>query len=117
MTPMPDTQEEPEEIKGLEEERTLEGIRIVKTGIGTYNAYSRTHPETAYAVNIFANNLLGECDCRGFRLVKYPRWKPVGKPYAIFMCAHLRAINNHVMLQFKAAVQERAMREFGDNLQ
>lgn len=93
---MPDTQEEPEDLR---EERTLCGMRLVKTGRGCYLAHSMSHPETSYAVDVSSYSGLGSCECDDFRLRRYPRWKTVRLPFDIMRCKHIRRVRNHILDQ------------------
>lgn len=91
---------EPDKIdKDLTEERTLEGMRIVRIGRGHYRAYSQSRPETAYDVDIMHYGGLGSCTCDDYVCRRKPRWRDVRKPYDAFRCKHLRRVRNHVLDQ------------------
>lgn len=95
---MPD---EPEPAD-LEEERTLEGMRIIRVGRGHYRAFSQSRPETAYDVDLMHYGGLGSCSCDDFVCRRKPRWSMVRKPYDIFRCKHLRRTRAHVLDQIIA---------------
>jgi|LakMenE18May11ns_1017448.scaffolds.fasta_scaffold9280567_2 hypothetical protein len=90
---MPD---EPEP-KDLQEERTLAGLRIARTGRGCYLCHSSSHPERAYAVDVSAHGGLGSCECDDYLYRRYPRWKTVRQPFDSLRCRHLRAVRNHIL--------------------
>lgn len=81
------------------EERTLEGMRVVRTGRGMYECSSESEPEKKYCVDILFYNGLGACDCDDFRFRRYPRYKGVKKNYNVFRCKHLARVRNHVLDQ------------------
>ena len=79
------------------EEVTLEGMRITKTGRGTYLAHSTTKADTAYAVDISHYGGLGSCSCDDFRFRRFPKWKEVRKPLDSLRCRHIRRTRNYVL--------------------
>ena len=85
------------------EERTLEGMRVVRTGRGFYECSSESDPSHRYHVDILALDGLGECDCWDFTARRKPRWKDVKRAYDIFRCKHLRRVRNHVLDQILRA--------------
>ena len=91
---MPDTQEEPED---LQECRTLAGIRIVKIGRGHYRAFSQSHPETCYDVDLHAYGGLGHCTCPDQTARRHVRWRSVRLNFSCFRCKHLRACRDFVL--------------------
>ncbi len=90
---------EPKEPKDLQEERTLEGMRMVRTGRGCYLCYSTSRPDVAYAVDVSANEGLGSCNCEDFLYRRLPRWKEVKKAYPSFRCRHIRRCRDHILDQ------------------
>jgi len=87
------------EPKDLQEERTLEGMRIVRIGRGHYRCHSSSRPEVAYDVDIIHYDGLGSCTCDDYVCRRKPRWRDVRKPYDCFRCKHLRRVRNHVLDQ------------------
>ena len=87
------------EPKDLQEERTLEGMRIVRIGRGNYRCHSSSRPEVAYDVDIMHYDGLGSCTCDDYVCRRKPRWRDVRKPYDCFRCKHLRRVRNHVLDQ------------------
>jgi len=87
------------ESKDLQEERTLEGMRIVRIGRGHYRCHSSSRPEIAYDVDIIHHEGLGSCTCDDYVCRRKPRWRDVRKPYDCFRCKHLRRVRNHVLDQ------------------
>lgn len=83
----------------LAEERTLDGMRIVRTGRGCYLAYSQSETGVAYAVDLSAHGGLGHCECMDFIGRRYKRWKEVRKPYNSMRCKHIRRCRDHVLDQ------------------
>lgn len=82
-----------------EQERTLEGMRITRTGRGMYSCHSETHPERAYSVDLMEHDGLGSCTCDDFMFRRYPRYKTAKVPYDTFRCKHLRRVRGHVLDQ------------------
>lgn len=89
------------------EERTLEGMRVVRVGRGFYECSSESNPSIRYHVDILALGGLGECDCWDFTSRRKPRWKAVKRAYDIFRCKHLRRVRNHVLDQILHTYIER----------
>ncbi len=87
------------EPKDLIEERTLEGMVVVRIGRGHYRCHSQSRPETAYDVDLMHYGGLGSCTCDDFVRRRKPRWRDVRKPYNIFRCKHLQRVRNHVLDQ------------------
>lgn len=81
------------------EERTLEGMRVTRTGRGQYYCSSESNPSTRHTVDILALDGLGECDCWDFISRRKKRWRKVRQRYDIFRCKHLRRVRNHVLDQ------------------
>lgn len=81
----------------LSEEKTLDGMRLVRTGRGCYLAYSQSQPNVAYAVDVSAHGGLGHCECTDFLARRYQRWKEVRKPYNSMRCKHIRKVRDHIL--------------------
>ena len=88
--------------KDLAEERTLEGMVVVRIGRGHYRCRSESHPDTAYDVDLSAYGGLGRCSCDDFVCRRKPRWDGVRKPYDSLRCKHLRRTRNFVLDQIIA---------------
>ena len=94
---MPD--EQSQEEKDLIEERTLEGMRIVRVGRGQYQAFSQSEPGVAYMVDVTHYGGLGSCTCHDFVCRRKPRWSGVRKPYRVFRCKHIIRVRDHILDQ------------------
>lgn len=81
------------------EERTLDGMRVVRLGRGLYECSSESTPGVKYTVDILALMGLGQCDCWDFISRRKKRWEGVRKAYDVFRCKHLRRVRNHVLDQ------------------
>lgn len=80
-----------------EEEATLEGMVIRKTGRGAYLAFSMSKPDTAYAVDVSHYGGLGSCTCTDFVARRKPMWSEVRKPRDVFRCKHIRRVRNYIL--------------------
>lgn len=84
------------------EERTLEGMVVVRVGRGFYECQSQSDAKIKYHVDILSLGGLGECDCWDFLSRRRKRWDAVRLPYDIFRCKHLRRVRQHVLDQILA---------------
>lgn len=91
----------------LVQERTLEGLKIVRIGRGHYLCASRSSPGVSYAVDLEAHEGLGHCECYNFLFRRYPLWKQLGANYDHLRCRHIRGIRNHVLDQIIALNKEK----------
>lgn len=83
--------------EALVEERTIEGMRVTRTGRGCYTCHSSSQAETAYAVDIAENEGLGSCQCMDFTTRRLPRWRGTRKSLDVFRCKHIKRIRGYVL--------------------
>ena len=90
------------------EERTIEGMRIVRQGPGFYFCYSSSIPGVSYAVDVTSYNGLGSCTCHNFTCTRLPKWRTSGKKNLnAWRCKHLTRVRNYVLDQLIAHFSQR----------
>lgn len=81
------------------EEDTLTGFRIQRTGRGLYLCRSESDPDRSHSIDLLALNTLGMCDCQDFQYRHFPRWKSIQLPLPSLRCKHLKAVREHALDQ------------------
>lgn len=81
-------------------------MEVTRVGRGVYLCSSESEPGIRHHVDISSLGCLGQCDCKGFRFHRFPRWKIVRKPFDHFRCKHIRRVRNHVLDQILIHLQK-----------
>lgn len=96
-----------------DEERLIEGSRIVKVGRGHYLVFSDTQVDVVYSVDINKHDGLGSCSCDDFLYRRFPRYKSSQIKFDAFRCKHIRRIRNHVLDQIIEFMAEKEIQNHG----
>jgi len=76
---------------------TLEGRKVTRVGRGVYHIDSENQSDITYTVDVFANEGLGNCDCKQFQFWLLPKYVRSRIAFNSLRCKHLLRVRCHVL--------------------
>jgi hypothetical protein len=77
---------------------TLESSKVTRVDRGVYRIRSQTESGVEYQCDVFANEGLGECDCKHFQFSLLPKYlRSIRIPFDSFRCKHLKRVRSYVL--------------------